>query len=125
MTLIPKKKDTSSTIVSKIASETISALKLVTSISPTNVELANPDNFENSKVIGVSIEGASTGQKFKILEFGELADPFFSFALNSPLFLGLDGVITDTPPSSDFNVTIGHSLGNGAIFIDIQEPIEL
>jgi hypothetical protein len=125
MTLIPRKSASSSTIVKKILSENISALKLVSAINLTEIKVSEPDTFENSKVIGIAIEGGTTGEKKKILEFGELADAFFTFALNVPLFLGLNGVVTDAPQSVGFNVTIGHSLGSGAIFIDIQEPIEL
>ncbi len=123
-TLIPKNTGTSATQVKKTASETISALKMVTATDLNTVELSDPSTFDGSKTMGISITAGNVGEKIKVVTFGEVKDGTFSFALNAPLYLGSGGVITDTPPTSDFSVMIGHALGSGAIFIDIQEPIE-
>ena len=76
-------------------------------------------------MLGISIQAGLTGQDIAVLLFGKIEDASFNFPLNEPLFLDLNGVITSTPPTTDFSVNIGHSLGLGAIFIDIKEPIEL
>lgn len=113
------------TVITKITDENISALKLVTATSLTNIELSESDTFENSKVIGVSLSAAISGNSVNLIEYGQLDDVLFSFNLNTPLYLSSGGVITDTIPIIGFSVQIGHSLGAGSIFINIQEPIEL
>tara|TARA_R110000803_G_scaffold162194_1_gene225811 strand:+ start:21086 stop:21463 length:378 start_codon:yes stop_codon:yes gene_type:complete len=125
LTLIPKKKFESQTVLEKIADEAISALKCVTSVSTTNVELADSLDFNDSKVLGVAVTAGNIGEKIKIITFGEIKDASFIFTLNEPLYLGNNGLITQAPPAIGFVTTIGHGLGNGAIFININESIEL
>lgn len=109
----------------KTASETISALKLVTAIDATQVEVAEKDNYPNSKVLGLALTAANIGEQVEVLLFGKHTDASFTFTLNEPLFLTSAGVISSIAPTTEFSVNIGHSLGAGAIFIDIQEQIEL
>lgn len=124
--VLPRKKSQGEgTQVTKIADESISALRVVAAVSETNVALADKDSFQDAKALGVSINAANTGENVKVVTFGEIKDSFFNFPLNEPLFLGDNGVITDIAPSDVFNTTIGHSLGPGAIFVNIREPIEL
>lgn len=107
------------------ADETISALKLVTATSDSNAELARPDTFANSKVLGLAMTAGNLGDKINVLTFGPIKDPFFTFGLNEELFLGASGVVTNSVTGLVFVTRIGHSLGNGAIFIDIETPIEI
>ena len=109
-----------------IAGEAISALKIVRLDSPTTVKIGDSSStYEDAKVIGVAISAAALGVNIDVQSFGELNDAFFSFPLNAPLYLSPTGTITDTPPTSGYNVQIGHSLGAGSIFVKVQEPIEL
>ncbi len=112
------------TTLKKIANETISALKLVVAVNDERVEIAEPDNYNNSKVLGVAITGGNVNDEINIVTFGELKDSFFNFTLNEPLFLEANGTITETPPTTGFVVTIGHGLGSGAIFVNINEQID-
>lgn len=108
----------------KIASENISALKLV------YVDLVNcylGDNLDDAKtsVVGVAINSATTGNEVEVKTNGELQDSFFAFPFGDKLFLGVNGDITNTPPVNGTQVCIGHSLGIGAIFINIESEIIL
>lgn len=107
------------------ALEIMSALKLVKADSPgTMVKGFNNGDYEDAKILGVSLNALLAGNIGPVLLFGLLEDPFFNFPINSPLYLGLDGEITLTPPASGvYTVVVGKGLGPGAIFIDIQEPI--
>jgi hypothetical protein len=106
----------------------ISALQLVKAINDSEIAIATPDDFSNAKVLGMALTAGTTGNQIEILLFGKLEDPFFNFTVNQPLFLKDNGVtsnVAPTLPTENFNTTIGHSLGTGAIFLNIQEPIEL
>ena len=109
----------------RICDENISALKLVRAVNDTDIVLANKTDYIESKVLGIALQTGVTGNEIEVLLFGKVEDSFFTFPLNQPLFLDLNGAITSTPPTTDFSVNIGHSLGLGAIFIDIKEQIEL
>lgn len=110
-----------------IASETISALKIVSSASLSNVKLADAlTTFSNAKCIGMALNAVTTGQQVITTNFGVVEDPFFNYPLNAPLFLTTDGSISLTEdPLATHSVTIGYGMGAGGIFIDIREPIVL
>ena len=110
--------------IKKIASENISALKLVY-VDSLNCYLA--DNQDNAKtsIIGVALNTASIGDEVEIQTEKEIKDPFFNFSLGEKLFLGVNGEITNVPPMTGTHVCIGHGLGSGAIFINIESEIVL
>lgn len=114
--------------ISKIYAENISALRVVTAVDAARVEKADIVTFSQAKVLGITLQAGITGFEGEILILGIIEDGSFSFPVNDLLYLGSDGNITNIPPelpTSLFSTTIGHSLGNGAIFIDIKDPIEL
>ncbi len=114
------------TVVSKIANEAISALKLVVAVDSEKVEIAEPDTHDEARVLGLSTTSGSLNDTISVLTFGQIDDVFFNFPINDQLFLGSNGTVTNVPVSTgEILVPIGHSLGAGAIFIDIEKPTEL
>lgn len=107
----------------KVTDSVISATCLVRATSPTNVDVGQPDTVVNATVFGMATTAAVAGATTQVIEFGEVEDASFTFPLNAPLFLGVSGKVTDIPPTSGVLTQIGHSLGNGKIFINIQDPI--
>lgn len=109
--------------------EDISALQVVRLDASELVFKATSDTiYSDSKAIGISLTSATTGNDASVLMFGILEDNIFSYTPNEPLFVGLNGVITDIPPSqptNSFSTQIGHGLGAGSIFVSIREPIGL
>jgi hypothetical protein len=85
----------------------------------------NNTTIDEATVIGISITGASDGNKVKYKIMGSHTDSSFTFALNAPIYLGTSGSLTSIAPSSGFRTQIGYSKGVGEIFINIQEPIIL
>lgn len=102
------------------ASEDISALRMVRAQTPTSVSIADKDLLEDARAMGISINAATTGNDVTVVTFGQVDDASFLFSANDCLFLGDDGAITDIPPTTGHNVPIGFGLGNGSIFIDID-----
>jgi len=109
------------------AAENISALKVVRALNATQVVLADSTmNFVEARCLGMAVNAITTGNTGLVIFFGAVEDPSFSYAAGEPLFLTQNGSISDVQdPLSVYNSTIGHGLGVGAIFIDLQEPIEL
>lgn len=109
----------------KVAAETISALKLVKLDNPTDVSVASIDTCPNATVLGVARIAGTTGANVEIAQSGKLYDSSFNFPVNAPLFLDATGSITDTAPTTGFLTQIGTSGGPGLININITDPVEL
>jgi len=102
------------------ADTAISALKMVKITSTTTVDLADKTVLADAHAIGITITAAGIGQDIEVITFGQVDDASFTYAVNECLFLGLNGDITNTPPTTGHSVPIGKGLGNGSIFIDID-----
>ena len=110
-------------VIEKIAAETISALNLVRFQDADNVVLAtNNQTYADAKVTGIALNAASAGGTVRVLIFGIIEDPFFTFPPNTLLFLGVNGTITATPPSSGFSAIIGEAPAVGVVTLSIREP---
>ncbi len=110
----------------KVATETMSAIRLVKLDNPTDVSLATSDSTcPDATVLGVSRTAANATENVEIVTSGKLYDSSFNFPVNSPLFLGINGIITDVAPTTGFLTQIGTSGGPGLINININDPVEL
>jgi len=114
-------------LITRNVSEDVSALRLVIADDSSNVSLANNNStYENSQVLGIATSGATTGNPITIVTNGVVNDISFTFLVNVPLFLGVNGSITDVAPTGSVNRTIiGKGQGAGQIYIEIGEPIIL
>lgn len=114
-----------SIIINKLANETISALNIVYLDTSTTCVKADNTTYTSAIPVGIALSSGILGDTIEILELGIVNDASFLFGLNVPIYLGLNGAITATPPSSGYLVKIGYGLGSGAIFIKIEKPIAL
>ena len=114
-------------LITRNVSEDVSALKLVIADDSSNVSLANNNaTYEDSQVLGIATSGATTGNPITIVTNGVVNDISFTFLVNVPLFLDVNGLITDVAPTGSVNRTIiGKGQGAGQIYIEIGEPIIL
>lgn len=112
-------------VIERIASENISALKIVYLNSTTTCAKSDNSSHSSATSCGIAINAGNIGDTIKILSFGVVEDSSFIFGINEPIYLSVDGEITATPPSSGYLVKIGYGLGSGAIFIKIEKPIAL
>jgi hypothetical protein len=108
-----------------IATHPISALKIVRPDSSTHISYATNDGqFSEAQAFGITLNGSVAGGEVNVLFFGKIEDAFFNFPINENIFLNANGEIgLSAGVAGEYNVQIGKSLGNGAMFIDIKEPI--
>jgi len=109
----------------KIYTQTISALKLLNAVDGTSVQIAGTTNYAQSKVLGIAKFAGNIGDSKSVILFGKVEDATFIWPVNTLLYLDSNGSITDIAPVTGFLVNIGYSLGSGAIFLNIQEPIQI
>lgn len=119
--------DVGKMVFEKITVSDVMAFEMVRLVSSTEVDLTNDATYDESLAVGIALESKLAGQKVRILTFAIAEDPSFIWPINTKLFLGSAGSITDTPTTivTEFVTPIGQSLGPGAIFIKIDEPEEV
>jgi hypothetical protein len=116
----------SGSLESRNASETISALKCVYSISANSIAIAkNNVSFNEASVFGVAVTAANTNEEVNIQTYGVLRDTSFSWSANTQLYVDTNGSLTDVAPSTGFRTLVATAQGIGQIFINVQEPITL
>lgn len=113
-------------VVLKTAGETISAGKAVYLDTATVVKLSDHSVVARQKCIGVAKTAATIGNPIEIIVDGAFEDAIFSgFTINEPVWVGLSGVLTQTPPTSGVLLEAGYYLGENKIEIEIKRPIIL
>lgn len=109
-------------VLERVAGEPISALKAVYLIDPSTCKLANNTDDIQGTAIGIALNGGNIGDTIKILSFGIIDDPFFTFTINEPVFLGTNGSLITTQPASGVLTEIGYGLGAGSFYVKINSP---
>lgn len=111
--------------ISGVAGTSISSHKVVYLDSNNLIQYCSNLDFNKAKkVIGITTTSGNTGEQVMIQNHGKLTDPSFSFTVDNLLFLGDNGLITQTYPSNaQVCIQIGFVINENTIFIDIKEPI--
>jgi len=79
------------------------------------------------RVLGMTIGSSTLGTLVNVQKFGELVDPSWNWSVNLPIYLGLNGLLTQVPPSNPakFSLIVGFAISATSIFINTQPPIGL
>jgi len=77
-----------------------------------------------TSVVGIATQSTSTGGSFTYTARGELTDPSWSWS-DGEIFVGANGALTQTPPTSGFIMSVGHAIGSTSMFVDINQHILL
>ena len=113
-------------IVEKIAGENIETHRMIRfQDADTVVYSKSNGSYAEAKPIGISITSAVTNGKVKILILGIVEGTDFTWPNGTRLFLGPNGTITSTVPTSGYSTIIGESLAVGVISLSIGTPIRL
>lgn len=87
---------------------------------------ADYSNLDHAfKVLGITTGAASAGADATIQPFGEIAEPSWNWALDQPVYLGANGQLTQTPPSSGFLLVVGFPISPTKLYVEIGESIFL
>lgn len=86
-------------------SENIAQYQVVYSTGTSNT-VAKADNTTSAKApaIGMAVHAISSGQTGSFLRSGPITNPAWNWTLQQPIFLGVNGGLTQTPPSADYTV---------------------
>jgi len=77
-------------------------------------------------VLGITTGAAAMGANVEIQTEGEYTEPSWTWTLGQPIFLGTNGLLTQTQPSAPaFSLIIGFPITATKIFLRFNNPIVL
>lgn len=116
----------SSNIFQKEAGVTLSGHRAVLlDMNNTAIYASNDMTAFGIRVLGITTTAAILGTDVNIQTAGEIIEPTWNWDVTKPIYLGLDGYLTQTPPSSGFVLIVGFPSSSTSIIVDIRDPIIL
>lgn len=106
------------------AGENLSALRVVMS-GPSGVIYADASSILTSKPVGITMTAATAGQTVQVKAAGIISDALWSWVPNDTIWLGSNGMLTSTPPSSGVAARVGIAMTATSIMVQIHQPIVL
>ncbi|MDX6690603.1 MAG: hypothetical protein QOG15_2060 [Solirubrobacteraceae bacterium] len=122
--------DGAGNVTTRVAAITLSGHRAIRPLEDGSVSYASADNPSHMHgPIWLSTGAALAGTEVSVLTLGELIEPSWSWAPGEPIFLGVDGVLTQTPPDADdgaaFLIEVASAETATTIFFDAKFPIVL
>jgi hypothetical protein len=110
-------------VISKTAGENITVNRLVY-VDGGLVYHADKDDLNKTNVFGLATQSVSSGGAVEILTFGERSDAF-SYPDNGDIWLGNNGQILTTAPTTGTLVHVGAITSSSSIILNISDGIVL
>lgn len=76
-------------------------------------------------VLGLSLNAAAIGDNVVVRFAGIAEEPSWTWTEGEPIFLGDDGVLTQTPPGIGSLIELGVALTATSVDVRVQEPVVL
>lgn len=109
----------------RIAKRTMSALRVVWEDENGKVDWANPnDSLHVERIAGITYTAGDEGDEVMIRRTGAIEDSSWNFTTGR-VWLGENGLLTQIPPTTGYDVVIGVATTNNRMYVNIQDPILL
>lgn len=111
-------------IIKRVTQYTVSALRLV-SEGPNGVYYLDPQvRVDALGMVGITLESGTPGQTIQIQAGGSLEDTGWNWS-QGLVFAGPNGTLTQTPPTTGWEIVVGFSPKPTQINLQFEEPILL
>ena len=95
-------------------------------LSAGQVVYVSQDKPEDlNEFLGITTGASLQGDEATVRPYGIMDEPSWNWDVTIPIFLGVNGVLTQTPPTSGFLLIVAKALLPTEIFIDPKTPIVL
>lgn len=108
----------------RVAGETISALVAAYEVDGSVYALDYRDAVHADLLVGITLSAATTGEVVNLQSSGPLDDSSWSWVLG-PVWVGIDGRLTQAPPDDGIDLLIGSAVSATRIALNLQRPIYL
>ena len=78
-----------------------------------------------SNVLGITTSSVAAGLPSTIQSLGLMTEPSWAWTPDKPVFCGLNGALTQTPPTTGFSLIVGLAVSTTQVFIRVTPPIYL
>lgn len=78
-----------------------------------------------SSVLGITLGAADDGTQVNVAASGEIIEPSWAWVVDKPIFVGVNGVLTQTPPPTGFLLVVGVATSATSMLVSIKQPIVL
>lgn len=113
------------TVVNKIATTALSGNRAVVADGATSAVYASNSILAHKHfLLGITTGAASAGATAQVQTAGEMVEPSWSWAVGR-VFLGVNGLLTQSPSATGFVQQVGLALSATKIRIAFGEPITL
>jgi hypothetical protein len=76
-------------------------------------------------VLGITMNAAADGDDVNVQNSGEMTEPTWNWIVGTPVFAGVDGALTQAPPTEGFQLVVGTATTATRIVISIKSAIIL
>lgn len=88
------------------------------------------DNTNSShvhKVFGITLNAGNSGDTISCVRSGEVVESTWNWTLDLPIFLGTNGLLTQTAPANPavFSQIVGFPVNATTLFVSLREPFLL
>jgi hypothetical protein len=109
-----------------VTAEAIGGHSLIATNSAGLAVKANPSDLSAAhRVLGITASAAGAGSTITVINQEFIDEPSWAWSPGLPLFLGGNGLLTHSPPTSGFLLRAGTAITATRAYIDIQQPIIL
>lgn len=84
---------------------------------------ANPSHF--NRILGITTRAAAQNDPASVRVGGEMTEPSWNWDLDKFIYLGSNGLLTQTPPATGFLLELGWPINPTTMMVDIKQPVFL
>lgn len=104
----------------------LSGHRVVRPTNPSEVGYADSSVVADANaVLGITLGATLAGDDVNVQTAGEITEPSWTWVVGDPVFLGLTGLLTQTPPATGFSLVVGVPVAPTKLVIGIKQPIIL
>ena len=78
-----------------------------------------------TKVLGMTVGATMQSEIAEVQTGGEIVEPSWAWTLDVPVWLSVNGLLSQVPPTSGFSLIIGFPISSTKLLIRISEPLFL
>ncbi len=111
--------------IQRLAAGTVGGQRAIVLLGNSALHADNTNAAHFGKCVGVSCHASVAGDMVDVQVFGPMVDPGWNWTPDGPVFVGADGVLTQTPPTSGWLQRVGLANTATKLWVDLQPAIKL
>ncbi|WP_373088697.1 capsid cement protein [Zhongshania sp.] len=117
--------DVDHTITTVRAQTQINAGQCVYVTGDNYVSRCSSGDLATRDVFGIALENATAGEEVEVATCGDATIPFASYTPGTVLYVGSDGYLTTTPPTTGYTKIVGTALRSNVVGMHWEPSIKL